>query len=59
MYQYFPKLCPPVCGLEINLRRIRTSPRITVHTLASVEAVTFRETPAEVVKPMEAKANVP
>ena len=40
MYQYFPKLCPPVCGLEINLRRIRTSPRITVHTLASVEAVT-------------------
>jgi quinone-modifying oxidoreductase subunit QmoA len=40
MYQYFTKLCPPVCGLEINLRRIRTSPRITVHTLASVEAVT-------------------
>lgn len=39
MYQYFPKLCPPVCGLEINLRRIRTSPRITVHTLTEVLAV--------------------
>jgi quinone-modifying oxidoreductase, subunit QmoA len=40
MYQYFPKLCPPVCGLEINLRRIRTSPRISVHTLTDVQAVT-------------------
>jgi quinone-modifying oxidoreductase subunit QmoA len=39
MYQYFPKLCPPVCGLEINLRRIRTSPRIEVHTLTEVLAV--------------------
>src|SRR5512135_2830319 len=39
MYQYFPKLCPPMCGLEINLRRIRTSPRITVHTQATVAAV--------------------
>jgi quinone-modifying oxidoreductase, subunit QmoA len=39
MYQYFPKLCPPVCGLEINLRRIRTSPRIRVHTLTEVESV--------------------
>lgn len=39
MYQYFPKLCPPVCGLEINLRRIRTSPRIEVHTLTELVAV--------------------
>jgi len=22
-YQYFPKLCPPICGMEINLRRIK------------------------------------
>ena len=21
--QYFPKLCPPACGLEINFRRIK------------------------------------
>ncbi|MCP4724046.1 MAG: CoB--CoM heterodisulfide reductase iron-sulfur subunit A family protein, partial [bacterium] len=23
LYQYFPKLCPPSCGLEINFRRIK------------------------------------
>jgi quinone-modifying oxidoreductase subunit QmoA len=34
MHQYFPKLCPPLCGLEINLRRIRTSPRIRCFTLS-------------------------
>jgi len=39
MYQYFPKMCPPTCGLEINTRRIRQNPNITVHTLASVAAV--------------------
>lgn len=40
MHQYFPKLCPPVCGLEINLRRVRSSPRIQCFTLAEVDAVT-------------------
>lgn len=38
-HQYFPKLCPPTCGLEINVRRIRQNPRITVHTLATVEEI--------------------
>ena len=28
-YQYFPKLCPPTCGLEINLKRIKNNPEIT------------------------------
>ena len=37
--QYFPKLCPPTCGLEINLRRIRTSPRIRCLTLSEVERI--------------------
>jgi len=37
--KYFPKMCPPACGFEINVRRIRTSPRITVHTLSTVEEV--------------------
>ena len=36
MHQYFPKLCPPLCGLEINLRRIRTSSRIQCLTLSEV-----------------------
>ncbi|UCG05692.1 MAG: CoB--CoM heterodisulfide reductase iron-sulfur subunit A family protein [Desulfobacterales bacterium] len=37
--QYFPKLCPPTCGLEINFRRIKDNPRIHVFTLAEVEEV--------------------
>jgi len=40
--QYFPKLCPPTCGLEINFRRIRTSPRIRCLTLAEVEKIAGR-----------------
>ena len=38
--QYFPKLCPPSCGLEINFRRIKDNPRIKVLTLAEVEKIT-------------------
>jgi len=34
---YFPKLCPPACGFEINFRRIRNNPRITVLTQAELE----------------------
>ena len=37
--QYFPKLCPPTCGLEINFRRIKDNPRIKVFTLAEVDKV--------------------
>jgi quinone-modifying oxidoreductase subunit QmoA len=36
---YFPKLCPPSCGLEINYRRIRSSSRITFYTGAGVQKV--------------------
>ena len=39
-FQYFPKLCPPTCGIEINLKRIRINPYIRVLTLAEVEKVT-------------------
>lgn len=37
--KYFPKLCPPACGLEINFRRIRFNPRVTYYTLAEVENI--------------------
>jgi quinone-modifying oxidoreductase subunit QmoA len=37
--QYFPKLCPPTCGMEINLKRLRANPLVRVLTLAEVEAV--------------------
>jgi quinone-modifying oxidoreductase, subunit QmoA len=36
---YFPKMCPPACGLEINLRRVKTSPRIRTLELATVESI--------------------
>ncbi len=39
MNEYFPKLCPPPCGLEINFRRIKQNPRIRVFTQAEVTAV--------------------
>jgi len=37
--QYFPKLCPPSCGLEINYRRIKDNRKIHTYTLAEVEKV--------------------
>ncbi len=40
MHQYFPKLCPPLCGLEINLRRVRSSSAIAALTLAEVAGTT-------------------
>lgn len=39
MNKYFPKLCPPYCGLEINFGRIRNNPRIKFLTLANVEEI--------------------
>jgi quinone-modifying oxidoreductase subunit QmoA len=38
-HRYFPKMCPPPCGFEINMRRIKRNPRITYHTLATVEEI--------------------
>ena len=42
-HRYFPKLCPPTCGLEVNFRRIRENPRIQVHTLAEILNVSIRQ----------------
>ncbi len=39
LYRYFPKLCPPYCGLEINFRRIRQNPAITYYTMAEVQDI--------------------
>ncbi|MEN6485340.1 MAG: CoB--CoM heterodisulfide reductase iron-sulfur subunit A family protein [Syntrophobacteraceae bacterium] len=39
MNRYFPKLCPPQCGLEINFRRIKNNPLIRFFTLSTVESV--------------------
>ena len=37
--KYFPKLCPPSCGLEIQFQRIRNNPRIKFFTLAEVTSL--------------------
>ncbi len=39
LHQYFPKLCPPYCGLEINFRRIKGNSKLHVLTMAQVESV--------------------
>src|SRR5512136_1942464 len=43
LHQYFPKLCPPYCGLELNFRRIKNSGKVRVLTLAEVEKVSGQE----------------
>jgi len=40
MHQFFPKLCPPTCGLELYFRRIKNNPRVTYYTQAQVQQVT-------------------
>jgi quinone-modifying oxidoreductase, subunit QmoA len=39
LHKYFPKLCPPACGLEINFQRIKKNPQIRYYTLAEVEKI--------------------
>ena len=62
MNQYFPKLCPPTCGLEVNYQRIRSNPRLTVHTLAEVVKVSGERGDYEVtikVNPRYVTGNAP
>jgi quinone-modifying oxidoreductase subunit QmoA len=39
LYRYFPKMCHPTCGLEINLRRLKANPRVQVLTMAEVTGI--------------------
>ncbi|OEU51268.1 MAG: heterodisulfide reductase subunit A [Desulfobacterales bacterium C00003060] len=36
---YFPKLCPPTCGLEINFRRIKDNQKVSFYTMAEVQSI--------------------
>jgi quinone-modifying oxidoreductase subunit QmoA len=36
IHNYFPKYCPPSCGMEINTRRLERNPRIRVMTSTRV-----------------------
>ncbi len=37
--KYFPKLCPPFCGLEILYRRMRTNPKLKFFTNTEVMSI--------------------
>jgi quinone-modifying oxidoreductase subunit QmoA len=39
LYKYFPKLCHPTCGLEINLKRLKAQKHLRVLTLAEVQKI--------------------
>ena len=39
LYKYFPKLCMPSCGLEINLRRLKANRNLRLLTMTEVSAV--------------------
>ncbi|MBI5524818.1 MAG: CoB--CoM heterodisulfide reductase iron-sulfur subunit A family protein [Deltaproteobacteria bacterium] len=36
IHNYFPKMCPPACGMELNVRRLEKNSRIRVLTAAEV-----------------------
>jgi len=38
--QYFPKLCPPTCGLEINFKRVKDNRRVRTYSMTTVKSVT-------------------
>ena len=37
--EYFPKLCPPTCGMEINTRRLKDNSKINLITQATVSEI--------------------
>jgi len=37
--QYFPKLCPPTCGLEINFRRVKDNRKVRTYTMTTVKSI--------------------
>ncbi|MDD5175825.1 MAG: FAD-dependent oxidoreductase [Sterolibacterium sp.] len=42
LYRYFPKMCHPTCGLEINLRRLKGNRHLRVLTMTEVTGVSGR-----------------
>ncbi len=39
LYKYFPKMCHPTCGMEINLRRIKANRNLKVITMTEVTKI--------------------
>ena len=42
LYRYFPKLCHPACGLEINLRRLKGNRNVRVMTMTEMVKIEGR-----------------
>ncbi len=43
LYKYFPKLCFPTCGLEIQLRRLKANKNLRLVTMAEVTGISGDE----------------
>ncbi len=43
LYKYFPKMCHPSCGMEINQRRLKMNPNLRLLTMTEVSAVDGEE----------------
>lgn len=41
--KYFWKLCPPVCGLEMQFKRLKNNDSLTFYTLAEIENISGEE----------------
>jgi len=37
--QYFPKLCPPTCGLEINFKRVMNNRKVRTYSMTTVKSI--------------------
>ena len=37
--QYFPKLCPPTCGLEINFKRVKDNRKVRTYSMTTVKSI--------------------
>lgn len=43
LYKYFPKLCIPTCGLEIQYRRLKANKNVRLITMAEVAGISGEE----------------
>ncbi len=43
LYKYFPKMCHPTCGMEINQRRLKMNPNLRLLTMTEVSSVEGEE----------------
>lgn len=57
--KYFPKLCPPSCGLEIQYQRIKNNPKVKTLTLSEVVSVSGKPGDYEVAVRIKPRGTAP